>query len=136
MCHIFPPKDLKEKEGGAKPDLVEQAVTYVLKKSYPENCTENEKRVIRKKSKKFVVQDGKVFYKKTIKGKVRHPIIEFYPCFRLMLKYVIYSKRTKGTGFWWPAMSTPLLGIWVEKEHCIELKKGLCGRELLRMFKI
>jgi hypothetical protein len=49
--------DSKEKEGGAKPDLVEQAVTYVLKKSYPENCTENEKRVIRKKSKKFVVKE-------------------------------------------------------------------------------
>ena len=67
--------DSKEKEGGAKPDLVEQAVTYVLKKSYPENCTENEKRVIRKKSKKFAVKDGEVFYKKTIKGKVRHPKI-------------------------------------------------------------
>jgi hypothetical protein len=51
-----------------------KTLTYVLKKSYPENCTENKERVIRNKSTKFVVKDGEVLYKRTIKGKVRHPI--------------------------------------------------------------
>ena len=52
-------------------DLVEQAYLYVTTLGYPAGCTDNRKRVIRKKAKKFEVKEGELFYKKRCKGKVR-----------------------------------------------------------------
>ena len=40
---------------------------YVTDKTYPEGCSENLKRVIRRKAKMFSVRDGELYYKK--KGK-------------------------------------------------------------------
>ena len=36
-------------------DLVEQAYVYVTSKMYPEGFSENQKRIVRRKAKKFVV---------------------------------------------------------------------------------
>ena len=38
--------------------------------TYPPGCTENRKRVIRTKAKKFELRDGELFYKQKQKGKV------------------------------------------------------------------
>ena len=51
-------------------DLVEQAYQYILTKSYPAECSENRKRTIRKKSKRFEVRDGELCYKNKLKGRV------------------------------------------------------------------
>jgi len=51
-------------------DLVQEAYEYVATSKYPVGCTDNRKRVIRKKAKKFEVKEGEPYYKKTVKGKV------------------------------------------------------------------
>ena len=51
-------------------ELVEQAYDYLTASRYPPECTENRKRVIRKKAKKFEIKDGQLFYKQKQKGKV------------------------------------------------------------------
>ena len=53
------------------PSLVEQSYTYATNKKYPEGCSDNLKRVIRIKSKKFAVRGGELCYYKN-KGKVSH----------------------------------------------------------------
>lgn len=54
-------------------DLVELAYEYITTKSYPAGCTENKKRTIRKKSKRFEVRNGEMCYKMKQKGKVSTP---------------------------------------------------------------
>ncbi len=49
---------------------VEQAYAYLTTSTYPAACTENKKRVIRKKSCKFLVKDGELCYKQKKKGQV------------------------------------------------------------------
>ena len=49
-------------------DLVELAYEYITSKHYPAGCTENKKRTIRKKSKRFEVRDGELCYKMKLKG--------------------------------------------------------------------
>ena len=44
--------------------MVERAVEYLLDKCYPLNCTENEKRSIRRKAKQLVIRNGEVYYLK------------------------------------------------------------------------
>ena len=51
-------------------ELVEQAYSYITTSTYPPECTENRKRVIRKKAKKFELKDGELYYKQKQKGKV------------------------------------------------------------------
>ena len=51
-------------------ELVEQAYAYLTTSTYPPGCTENRKRVIRTKAKKFELRDGELFYKQKQKGKV------------------------------------------------------------------
>lgn len=51
-------------------ELVEQAYMYLTAGTYPAGCSENRKRVIRKKSKKFELKDGELYYKQKQKGKV------------------------------------------------------------------
>ena len=50
-------------ENDAEADLVDQAYQYITTNSYPPGCPENRKRTIRKKSKRFQVRDGELFYK-------------------------------------------------------------------------
>ena len=52
-------------------DLVEQAYRYLTDKTYPNGATENRKRAIRNKAKRFIIKDGELFYKKKQKEKVR-----------------------------------------------------------------
>ena len=42
--------------------LVEQAYSYLTTSTYPPETTENKKRVIRKKAKKFDLKDGELYY--------------------------------------------------------------------------
>ena len=44
-------------------DLVEEAYRYLTDKTYPNVMTENRKRAIRNKAKKFVIKDGELFYR-------------------------------------------------------------------------
>ena len=53
-------------------DLVEQAYRYLTDKTYPNGATENRKRAIRNKAKRFIIKDGELFYKKKQKEKVKH----------------------------------------------------------------
>ena len=52
--------------------LVSNAYAYLTQKIYPEGCTANEKRVIRKKSLKFQISDnGELLYRHKLVGKVK-----------------------------------------------------------------
>ena len=44
--------------------LVEHAFLYLSDKTYPPECTKNEKRSIRCKAEKLVIINGELFYKK------------------------------------------------------------------------
>ena len=44
--------------------LIENAFEYLTKKTYPPQCTKNDKRVIRRKADKLEERDGEIFYKK------------------------------------------------------------------------
>ena len=44
--------------------LVEHAFLYLTDKTYPPECTKNEKRSIRRKADKLVIVSGELFYKK------------------------------------------------------------------------
>ena len=59
-----------EPEEDKDQELIELACVYLTTSTYPEGCTENRKRVIRKRSKKFVMKDGELYYKYKCKGKV------------------------------------------------------------------
>ena len=50
-------------------NLVQEAYTYLTEGIYPSAATSNEKRVIRKKSKKFSLHHGELFYKRTNRGR-------------------------------------------------------------------
>ena len=50
--------------------LVKHTIAYIATKQYPEECSEQLKRTIRRKSKKFIVRNGEIFYLKNLKGKV------------------------------------------------------------------
>ena len=58
--------------------LVEHTIAYITTKRYPEECSEQLKRTIRRKSKKFIVRNGEIFYLKNLKGKVSFINVEFY----------------------------------------------------------
>ena len=49
-------------------DLVEKAYLYLTEHRYPDGCSKNEKRIIRRKTSKFLVRDGDLLYKKTVQG--------------------------------------------------------------------
>ena len=48
-------------------DLIKRACTYLLEHHYPDDCSSNEKRIIRRKAATLVVRGGEVFYMKTKK---------------------------------------------------------------------
>ena len=49
--------------------LIEAACNYLLEKKYPDDASKNEKRIIRRKAEKIVVQNGEIYFKKK-KGEV------------------------------------------------------------------
>ena len=49
-------------------DLVQKAYIYITEGTYPGGATANEKRVIRKKTKKFAEQSGELVCKKVLRG--------------------------------------------------------------------
>ena len=68
-------------------ELVEQAFAYLTSAMYPVDCTENRKRVIRKKAKKFMQRDGEFYYKQQVQNKVSiHK-----PCIDLLVPLVSYD---------------------------------------------
>ena len=58
--------DVKKKE-----ELLEQTIEYLNTCNYPTDATENQRRVIHKKSETLSVIEGELFYKHKQKGKVR-----------------------------------------------------------------
>ena len=44
--------------------LLDDAVLYLQENQYRDDCTKNEKRCIRRKAKKFMLQDGDLLYTK------------------------------------------------------------------------
>lgn len=58
-------------ESNHESDLVEQVFTYVTSRVYPDGCSDTKKRIIRRKSKKYEVKGGELFYKKC-NGKVSY----------------------------------------------------------------
>ena len=53
--------------------LLDEAMLYMVENRYPEEATENRKRIIRRKAKKFEIQDGELYYRdnrKSSGGKV------------------------------------------------------------------
>ena len=50
--------------------LLDDAVLYLQENRYRDDCTKNEKRCIRRKAKKFMLQDGDLLYTKKDKTKV------------------------------------------------------------------
>ena len=59
----------REESESRDQQLLEEAYIYRTEK-YPEEATENRRRIIRKKAAKFVVKDGELFYKMKKKDKV------------------------------------------------------------------
>ncbi len=51
-------------------ELIEEVFHYVTTKEYPDNCKEGRKRVIRRKAKQFVVNNGDFMYKHKRKDRV------------------------------------------------------------------
>ena len=49
-------------EKGSQEDLIEQACIYLMEKTYPEGCTLNRKRQIRKRAEKFNIVNGELYY--------------------------------------------------------------------------
>ena len=77
-------EDARE-QGQTEIDLVQQAYVYVTDKTYPESCSENLKRVIRRKAKKFSVWDGELYYKK--KGRISGSMWSFASIHTILLSF-------------------------------------------------
>ena len=57
-------------------NLVRDAYVYLTEKTYPDGCSANRKRVIRKKALKFQVSEtGELLYRHKLKGKVNRQLI-------------------------------------------------------------
>ena len=52
-------------------ELVEQVYQYIAAGTHPIGCSQNQKRVIRKKSKRFMIKDGELLYLEKRKRGVR-----------------------------------------------------------------
>ncbi|XP_076065010.1 uncharacterized protein LOC143039042 [Oratosquilla oratoria] len=52
--------------------LVEKAVQYLLDKSYPESCSRQDKRSVRRKAQRLVTSEGQIYYKKRNGSYVRY----------------------------------------------------------------
>ena len=56
-------------------DLIDDVHQYLTSSKYPDQCSENRKRSIRRKSKKFEVKDGVLHFRKKCRNKVIHTYI-------------------------------------------------------------
>ena len=67
-------------EDGEESALLDEAILYITEKRYPEEASENRKRAIRRKAKKFEIQGGELFYRDTRKcsGEKVYYIIAVY----------------------------------------------------------
>uniref|UniRef100_A0A1X7U401 Uncharacterized protein n=1 Tax=Amphimedon queenslandica TaxID=400682 RepID=A0A1X7U401_AMPQE len=52
-------------------DLVEEAATYLADKTYPDHCSANRKRQIKKRAEKFLLKDGELHYRNYRKRQIR-----------------------------------------------------------------
>ena len=50
-------------------DLLREVYLYPTERKYQEGLTDNQKRVIRKKSKKYYLDKGEMYFKKKLRGK-------------------------------------------------------------------
>ena len=64
--------------------IVRKACTYITEGAYPAGATANEKRVIRKKAKRFAVRNGELFYRKILRG--RSKVLKCYDIIRYILR--------------------------------------------------
>ena len=62
--------DMCEKPRKEEDDLVEEAAVYLADKKYPEGCSANRKRQIRKRAEKFVLQNGELYYQTKMNGQL------------------------------------------------------------------
>ena len=63
-------------ETGTCENLVHDVYVYLTEKAYPDGCSANAKRVIRRKALKFVVSEsGELLYKHTVKGKLMMTVV-------------------------------------------------------------
>lgn len=59
----------KEHDSEEEGDIMENAYVYLTEKRYPDGCTANTKRAIRRKASKFEVRNGELLYLKCKKMK-------------------------------------------------------------------
>lgn len=50
---------------GTEDELMKKVCTYVVSGSYPDESSKNERRIIRRKAKKFVLKHGEIHYIRT-----------------------------------------------------------------------
>ena len=65
-------------------ELVANAVDYLIERSYPEGCTSNKKRIVRRKAATLVLRDGDVFYKKSKKYSAGEKVLNSF-CLRIYI---------------------------------------------------
>lgn len=63
-------EDIREDIERDEQQLIEDAVLYLQENRYRDDCTKNEKRSIRRKAKRFMLQDGDLLYTKKDNTKV------------------------------------------------------------------
>ena len=60
----------KTMEPRQEDDLVEDAAVYLVERKYPEGCSANRKRQIRKRAEKFVLNNGELYYQTKKNGQL------------------------------------------------------------------
>ena len=56
--------DLQKNDDDDELALIDKAFEYLTRKTYPQGCSKNDKRVIRRKAEKLEERNGEMFYKK------------------------------------------------------------------------
>ena len=125
--------DSEEHDAGCDNGLVDLVYTYLSINSYPEGCSENKKRTIRKKCKRFRVENGELQYKEFIKtggSKVLQLCnhCNVHTC--CYFKQILYYRERYGCGistlprrkrkFLEVVTLTLQLATWVGKERIID----------------
>ena len=68
----------QDQDAEASGDLLEKAYVYLTEGRYPDSCTGNDKRTIRRKAAKFAMRDGELLYKKSVRGLDRKKVEQSY----------------------------------------------------------
>ena len=69
------PSDVAVESGAQTGCLLDHVFLYITSKSYPDGCTREKKRTIRRKAERFVIRDGQFFYIKNMGRKVLKSIL-------------------------------------------------------------